>query len=104
MGFGLGPHYEAPDNLQAGHVERVPLTISYHLYFLCISKVLSTCITGQSSKFTVKNATLCFYIHFLDILFGCFSSKKNCVFIIFISFFDEMFNFHNRLLTNQKPE
>ena len=35
------PHYEAPDSLQIGHVECVSLTISYPLFFLCISKVLS---------------------------------------------------------------
>ena len=35
------PHYEAPDNLQIGHVECVLLTISYPLFFLCISKVSS---------------------------------------------------------------
>ena len=35
------PHYEAPDNLQVGHVECVWLTISYPLFFLCISKVSS---------------------------------------------------------------
>ena len=35
------PHYEAPDNLQIGHVECVSLTISYPLFFLCISKVSS---------------------------------------------------------------
>ena len=101
--FGTQPHYEVPGNLQVEHIECVSLTISYHLYFLCISKILSSYITGQWGKFTVKNATLCFYIYFLDI-FCYFSSKKKCVFIIFISFFDEVSNCRNSLLTNQKPE
>ena len=35
------PHYEAPDNLQVGHVECVLLAISYQLFSLCISKVFS---------------------------------------------------------------
>ena len=31
---GLGdPHYEAPDNLQVGHVEYVLLKISYPLFY-----------------------------------------------------------------------
>ena len=31
--------------------------------------------------------------------------QENCVYIIFISFFfDEVSNFRNRILTNQKPE
>ena len=80
--LGIQPHYEAPGNLQVGHVECVLMTISYHLYFLCISEVLSSYITGQWGKFTVKNATFCFYICFLDVFY-----QKNCVFIIFISFF-----------------
>ena len=33
------PHYEAPDNLQAGYVECVWLTFSYPLFFLCFSNV-----------------------------------------------------------------
>ena len=97
LNFGTQPH-EAPCNLQVGHVECVLLTISYHLYFLCISNVFSTYITGHWGKFTVKNATLCFYIYFLDI-FCCFPSKE-CVLIIFISFFDAVSNFQNRFLPN----
>ena len=47
----------------------------------------------------VKNATL--YFHFLPFFFLFF--KKRFIFIIFISF-DEVWNFCNRILTNQKPE
>ena len=36
----LKPHYKTPENLQVGHVDCVSLTISYSLFFLCISKVL----------------------------------------------------------------
>ena len=61
MVFGTLPH-EAPGKFQAGHFECVPLTISDHLYFLCISNAFSSRITGQWGKFTVKNATLYFYI------------------------------------------
>ena len=91
-----------PGDLQVRHVECVLLIISYQLYFLCISNVFSSYITGQLDKLTVKNATLCFYIYFLDI-FLLFFFKK-IVFITFISFFDEVSNFHNKLLGNQKPE
>ena len=38
------------------------------------------------------------YTFFVSLKFG------TCVFIIFISFFDEMSNFHNRVLTSQKQE
>ena len=38
-------------------------------------------MTDQRGTFTIKNATLCFYMYFLDI-FCCFSSKKN----VFLSF------------------
>ena len=104
MGFGTQPHYEIPGNLQVGHVKCVPLTISSHLYFLLFSKVLSSYITGQWGRFTVKNTTLSSYINFLGIF--CFFYNKNCVYIIFISFLMkvEVSNFHNRLLTNQRPE
>ena len=47
MGFGTQPRYEAPGNLQVGHVDYVPLAISYHLYFVRISKVLRSYIAGQ---------------------------------------------------------
>ena len=36
--------------------------------------------------------------------FGFVFDHKICVFIIFISFFDEKLNFRNRILTNQKRE
>ena len=42
------------------------------------------------------------HLHFWHFLL--FYSLKNCAFIIFISFFDEIPNFRNRILTNQKPE
>ena len=103
MGFGTQRHYEALGSLQVGLVECVPLTISYHLYFLCISKVLNSYITSQWGKFSVRN-TLCFYIYFLHIFLLFF--VKKCVFIIFIFFFFFFFfeasNLQNRLLTNQK--
>ena len=87
------PRYEAPGNLQVGHAECVPLTISYHLYFFCISKVMSSYITGQWGKLTVKNDTSCFYIYFLDI-FCCFSSKK-IVLSFSVFFLGDVSNFHN---------
>ena len=37
---------------------------------------------------------------FVDFLFH----QKSCAFVIFISFFDELSNFRNRILTNQTPK
>ena len=73
--------------LQVATRESVPLTSSYHPYFLDIFKVWACYITGQWGEFRVKNATL--YLH---ILFWHFVV------------FDEVSNFRNRLLTNQKPK
>ena len=76
-------------------IESISLKISYHLYLLRISYLSFECVTstGQRSKFRVKNATKCLQILF----FYC------CCFIILISFFGEVSNFCNRILTNQKP-
>ena len=83
-------------------IECVSLKISYHLYLLRISYLSFECVTstGQRSKFRVKNATICLQILFF---YCCCFSLKNCVFIILISFFGEVSNFCNRILTNQKP-
>ena len=51
-------------------------------------------------KFRVKNATLCLHALFGNLLFFI----KECVFVIFISFFDEVSSFCNRILFNQKLE
>ena len=86
----LGSIWESVTLICMDYAECVPLTTSYHLYFL--SKVRSY-IKRQWRDFTVKN---------IQILF-LFFNKKNCVFIIFI-FFYEVSNFRNRILTNPKPE
>ena len=101
MGFGTQSLYEAPGNLQVGHVEFAPVAISYHLFFLCISNVLSILHHGSVGDFTVKTATLCFCRD----IFCCLSSKKVC-FCPFHFFFIcyEVLNFHNRIITKQKPE
>ena len=67
------------------------MTISYRQYFFRISKVLSMLHHGSVGKFTVNNATL--YLKTLSWHFLLFFIKKICVFIIFISFFDEVSNF-----------
>ena len=66
--------------------ERVPVTISYQLDFLCISKVWSTCLDWWG-EFRVKNGILS-----VGILFRCFFwfvdfDKKNWNFTILISFY-----------------
>ena len=57
---------------------------------------------GQWGGFRVKNATLCLQIHLGHLLL--FLIKKNCLSIIFISCFDEVSNFPNRILTSQKAQ
>ena len=56
-----GPHYEAPDKLQVGHVDIVSLTISYPLFFLCIAKVLGMLHRGSVRWFDSKE---CYSIRF----------------------------------------
>ena len=55
------PHYEAPDNLQVGHADCVSLTISYPLFFLCVSKVSSMLHPGSVGRFDSKE---CYSIKF----------------------------------------
>ena len=66
---------------------------------------------GSLDEFKVKNATYVyiyflaflagfFFLFFVVVFFVCFFFvfvKKNCVFIIFISLFDEVSNFFNRI-------
>ena len=65
-------------------VECITLTISYHLYFLRISKAWSKLHRGSVGRVQGKECYIMFTYTFFDI-FCCFSSK-NCVFIIFTSF------------------
>ena len=58
-------------------------------------------ITGQWGEFIIKMLLNAFR-YFLGI-FCCFY-HKTCVFIILITFSDEVSNFRNRILTNQKHE
>ena len=57
----------------------VPLTISYHLYFLRISKVLSKSHYGLVGRVHSKECYLIFTYTFLAFLF-CFSSKNLCLY------------------------
>ena len=56
---------------------------------------------GSVERVENENTTLCFHLiffwHFVNVF-----HQKICVFIIFISFFDEASNFRNRIMTNQK--
>ena len=84
----------------SSEIEPVPVNPSFK--FFSVSLKFRACyITGQWGEFTVKNASL-----YWDILswgsFYCFHQK--IVFIIFVSFFDEVSNFCNITLTNQKLE
>ena len=85
-------------------LECVPLTISYHLYILRISKVSSILHHGSVGRVHSDECYFIFKYTYLTFFFVLFFIKKIRVFIIFISFFDELSNFRNRKLTNQKPE
>ena len=82
--------------------ECVPLAISFHLYFLRISKVWSMLHHGSVGQVQSKECYFRFYV--LYDIFLLFLNKKKCVFIIFISFSDEISNFRSKILTNMKPE
>ena len=83
--------------------ECVPLTISYHLYFLRISYILSLLNQGSVEWVQSKECYFKFTHNFLA--FFIFFHQKICAFIIFISFFfDEVSKLRNKISTNQKPE
>ena len=89
--------------LASSHEKSVPLTISHYLYFLCISKVSSMLyhrllgrVQSKECSFVFTNTFLAFFIVF---------HHEICVFIILISFFNEISNFRNKILSwNQKLE
>ena len=86
----------------------IPLAISDQLYFLRLSEVWSMLHHGSVGRVQIKNATLSvmssyiFYAFFFLLFFSF--HHEICVFIIFISFFDEVASFQNRMLTNQKQK
>ena len=55
--------------------EKVPLTISYHLYFLRISKVWGMLHHGSMRRVQSKKSYFMFTYNFL-VVFCCFSSKS----------------------------
>ena len=88
----LMPHYLILHYLMLNYFKivlfkYVSLIISYQLYFFRISKVWNMLHHGSVDEFRVKNASLC--LHTL-LTFFIAIHQKICVFIIFISFFDEV--------------
>ena len=75
LGWALGPNLRLP----SGWTSRKCSTDNFLSPIFLLT--LSSYMTDQRGTFTIKNATLCFYMYFLDI-FCCFSSKKN----VFLSF------------------
>ena len=80
-----------------------PRTISYHLYFLCISEVWSM-LYQSVGRAQSKECYFMFTFIFGIYLFLAVFHRKISVFIIFMSFSDELSNFRNRILTNQNSE
>ena len=69
-------------------------------YIFSVSLKFEAFAVYSKDEFTMKNAALC--LHILSWHFFCRSSLKDflkSVFIIFISFFDELSNFCNIILT-----
>ena len=65
-----------------------------------VSKFWVCYIHGSEEQVQSKE---CYYMFTDTFFYCCWFSLKNCVFIILISFFGEVSNFCNRILTNQKP-
>ena len=83
----------------------VPLTISDQL--ISVSLKFRACyITSQWGEFRIKNDIMQLLYVFFTLSFDIFIvfHHKICVVIIFVSFFDEVLNSRNRILTNQKQE
>ena len=70
--------------------ERVPLTISFHLYFLRIPKVWSMLHHGLVGQVENKECNFMFTDIFVTFFFVVFY-KIICVFIIFIYFYKYQF-------------
>ena len=81
--------------------ECVSLTISFHLCFLCIFKFWSMLHHGSVGQ--VQSKEYYFMFTYTFVTFFVVFHQKICVFIIFISFSDELANCHNKILTSLKP-
>ena len=72
-------------------------------YTFSVSLKFRACLHHRSvRRIHSKECYILFTYAFLA--FFCCFHEDICVFIIFISFFDEVSNLCNRILTNQKPE
>ena len=81
------------------------MTISFHLYILRISKVWNMLHHGSVGQVQSKECYFTFtYTYATFFVVVVVFHKKFCVFIIFISFSDDVSNFCNKILTNLKPE
>ena len=83
-----------------------PLTISYHPYFiLSMSKASNMLHHGSMRRVPSKDKNDALYWYtYTFLVFFCFASNI-CIFIFFISFFDGVSSFRNRILTtHQKLE
>ena len=75
-------------------------TISYHFDFFHLSRVVNMLHHGSVGPAQFKERYFMF-----SFTFAYVSHHKICLFIIlFFFFFDQVLNFRNRILTNQKQE
>ena len=84
------------------NTECVPLTISFHLYFLRISRVWSMLHHGSMGQ--VQSKECYFMFRYTFVTFFVVFYQKVCIFIIFVSFSDEVSNFRKKILSSLKPE
>ena len=100
LGRALGPNLAKRLRVEIRVYSTISFHKQFHLTIFSVSlKFLACYITGQWEEFTVNNTTS--FLHMLSWHFLFF--VKKFVFIIFVYFFDEVSNFRNRILTNQKP-
>ena len=80
----------------------VCFTDNFLLLFLHFFKVWSMLHHGSVER--VQSKERFFKLTYVLLAFFAIFHEKISVFIIFISFFDKVSNFHNKVLTIQKPE
>ena len=83
-------------------MECIPLTVSFDLYFFRHSQVFCMLHHCSQDEFTIRNAILYFHVLSWHFFFVVLFHYKIFAFIVFIPFVDNVSNFRNKMLTNQK--
>ena len=87
-----------------GHIIHWGKGVIKCFYWVCLTDdFLSPIVSSICKVWSMFYYRSVWRVTYNFLTFFCCFSKKKCVFIIFF-FFDKVWNFHNRILTNQKPE